>query len=170
MKTGLRQEQGSFLITAAVAAGILAILVVGYLTWVTNEVNLNYRSQGWTQALNLCEAGLELGMAELNYPYRYQGPAYAFQSSSGWVANGSYQYTKSVSSFTNAAGATIGSFSVTVANLNAQCPTITCTGICTAARGPGITRIVKVVVTKPSAIRYALTAKSWIKQNGANAS
>jgi hypothetical protein len=174
MRTSLSQPRwqradGSALMAAAIAAAVLGLMVVSYLTWVTNEYRLSKRSHAWAQALNLCEAGVELGLAELNYPYRYNGPVYSFQSSDGWAANGSYQYTKSVTNVTTATGASVGSFTVTVAGLNTAFPTLTCTGTCTAVRGPSVTRILKVVIKKPSAIRYALTAKSGISQNGGSA-
>src|SRR5437867_6779627 len=157
-------RRGSALVTAAIVAGILAILVAGFLSYVTNEYGLNVRAQAWSQALHLCEAGVDLGLAEMNFPYRMQGPLYSFQSSAGWVANGSYSYTKTVTNITDATGASVGSFTLTVDQLNAKCPILTCTGTCTIARGPSLTRILKVIVTKPSAIRYELRAKSGMSQ------
>jgi len=94
-------------------------MVVSYLTWVTNEYRLSKRSRNWAQALYLAEAGLDVAMAELNFPYRTQGPLYAFQSANGWTAAGPSSYTKSVTGFTNATGAVVGDFSVTVANVGA---------------------------------------------------
>lgn len=52
------RERGSLLLTAAVTAGIIAIIVVGLLTYISNEYCFNLRSHRWNQALNLAEAGV----------------------------------------------------------------------------------------------------------------
>src|SRR6266404_1933506 len=132
MKTRLQQEQGSFLITAAIASGILAILMFAYLTYITNEYSLNNRSQGRTQALDLCESGLELGMAELNFPYQ-SNPSQAFTNANGWTSSGSGIYAKTVSNFTAIGGAGLGTVSVTVSNVGGANPQIQAVGTVTTA-------------------------------------
>ena len=61
-----RQTSGSALISAAVAAGVLTILVAGFVSYMANEYLLNFRSHAWTQALHLSEAAIETGFAEFN--------------------------------------------------------------------------------------------------------
>ena len=56
-----RSQQGSLLITAAVAAAVIAILITGMLTYISNEYRMNLRSHRWTQALYLAEAGWPSG-------------------------------------------------------------------------------------------------------------
>ena len=110
-----RNETGSVLITASVVAAILSLIVVSYLAWVTNEYRLGKRSHAWTQTLNLCEAGIELGMAELNFAYRLD-PSQAFRSSEGW-SSASNNFTKTVENFGDANGHKLGSFSIMVSGV-----------------------------------------------------
>jgi type II secretory pathway component PulK len=81
-----RQTGGSALISAAVAAGVLTILVAGYVSYMANEYLLNFHSHAWTQALHLSEAAIETAFAEFNYQY-FQGGS-GFQSSRGWSGSG----------------------------------------------------------------------------------
>src|SRR5437868_5390440 len=104
-------RRGSTLVTTALAAGVLSILVVGFLSYLSNEYLLNLRSRIWNSALHLSEAGIEVGYAELNYQY-YQGSA-GFTSARGWSTS-SGVYTKTVSNFTDSAGTVIGNFTVTI--------------------------------------------------------
>src|SRR2546426_11695038 len=109
-----RQTHGSTFLTAALFAGVLAILVGGLLQYLTNEYILNQQAHLWNQALHLSEAATEIAFAELNYPY-YQGGS-APQTSRGWTNVSSGTYTKTIPAFTNGAGKVIGSLSVTISN------------------------------------------------------
>src|SRR5438876_8333785 len=97
--TRLHPTHGSTFISAAFFAAILAILVGGVLTYLTNEYSLNQQAHLWNQALHLSEAATEIAFAELNYQY-YQGGA-GFQSSRGWANLGSGAYSKTIPTFTN---------------------------------------------------------------------
>ena len=96
-----RQTTGSALISAAVAAGVLTILVAGFVSYMANEYLLNFRSHAWTQALHLSEAAIEAGFAEFNYQSSQGGNG--FQSSRGWSGS-SGTYTKSVTDFADSTG------------------------------------------------------------------
>ena len=157
-------EDGSALMAAAVAACILGIMVTGFLAWVTNEYRLAQRSNGWTESLFLAEAGLELGCAQLNYPY-LQGSS-AFSTSDGWSADGVGAYQKSVTGFKDSSGKTVGNFSVIVSGLNGANPIIQGVGTATQSQGPATSRAVQIWLKKRGSFPYALAAKEQITMNG----
>jgi len=45
--------RGSVLLSAAVSASVLAILIAGVLAYLSNEYNLNNRAHSWNQAFHL---------------------------------------------------------------------------------------------------------------------
>jgi hypothetical protein len=144
---------------AAVAACVLGIMVTGFLAWVTNEYRLAQRSNMWTESLYLAEAGLELGCAELNF-------GSAFAAADGWSAAGSGAYQKTVNSFKDSSGKTVGSFSVLVSGVGAKNPTIQGVGTATASQGPASSRAVQIWLKKGSSFPFALAAKQQIRMNG----
>jgi hypothetical protein len=159
-----RSERGYSLITAAVAAGVLGILVVGYLSWVTNEYILSQRSHRWTEALDVCEAGAELGMAELNAYYRYDTST-AFLNSRGWSSIGANAYSRTVTNLTDSTGRTVGSVVVTVTGANDLYPVIQAVSTVT----PGgltphtITCGLRVVTQRKSSFRYGFAARRYFE-------
>jgi hypothetical protein len=159
-----QRADGSALMAAAVAACILGIMVTGFLAWVTNEYRLAQRSNGWTESLFLAEAGLELGCAELNYPY-LQGSS-AFSTADGWSADGVGAYQKSVTGFKDSSGKTVGDFSVIVSGLNGANPMIQGSGTATQSQGPATSRAVQIWLKKRGSFPYALAAKEQITMNG----
>ena len=118
----IRPSQGSILVSAAVAAAILSILVAGLLKYFTNEYFLNFRSHAWTQAMHLAEAGVEVGFAELRYQY-YQGGS-GFTTGRGWTDLGGGSYSNRVSNFQDTAGNTIGYLDVIVSGVGTSSPQI----------------------------------------------
>ena len=159
-----QREDGSALMAAAVAACILGIMVTGFLAWVTNEYRLTQRSNSWTQTLFLAEAGLEVGCAEIDYPY-LQGSS-AFSANDGWSAAGSGGYQKIVTDFKDSNGNTVGSFSVLVSGLKGGTPTIQGVGTATQSQGPSTSRAVQIWLKQRSSFPYALAAKEQINMNG----
>jgi hypothetical protein len=169
MKTAPQQYRwhradGSALMAAAVAAGVLGIMVTGYLAWVTNEYRLAKRSHMWTEALYLAEAGLELGCAELNFPHLQGGSA--FSTDNGWTTVGSDAYQKTVTDFKDSSGTTIGNLSVLVSGVNGKNPVIEGVGTATASPGPTASRAVQIWLERRGSFRYALAAKQQVKMNG----
>ncbi len=149
------RNDGYTLMAAAIAAGVLSILVVGYLSWVTNEYRLSQRSDRWNQALYLAEAGVEVGLAEFNFKYR-PSPGSAFSTGSGWTA-ASGSYSKTVSNFTDNAGQVLGTFVVEVNGISMKYPTITCTGTAlNPSGGPTVTRTVRVVLRRNNVYPFGL--------------
>src|SRR5882757_6507082 len=117
MKTRiLKASRGSVLISAAMSAGILGILIAGFLTYLSNEYNLNYRSHRWNQSFHLAEAAVETGIAEFNY-WQYQAGT-GFQSARGWTSLGGNSYSKTVANLADTSGSAVGTFYVKASNIN----------------------------------------------------
>ena len=161
-----RQIGGSALISAAVAAGVLTILVAGFVSYMANEYLLNFRSHAWTQALHLSEAAIETGFAEFNYQY-FQGGS-GFQSARGWSGSGG-TYTKFVTSFADSTGKVLGSYTVTVSGVGSSAPTIQGIGTADVSRGPSaVSRAVKVGLASSSRFPAGITSKNRIDLAGNN--
>ena len=157
-----QRRAGSALMSAAVAAGVLGIMVVSYLAWITNEYRMSVRSHAWSQALSLCEAGVELALAEYNYVY-VKNPGSAFRPSDGWVAGSSTtSVTRKVNNFKDSTGRTVGSFVVTIENLHGKYPIILSTAEATASGKP-VSRSLRVVARSSKYFRFALVAKDKIE-------
>src|SRR6266436_5203797 len=107
----LKATRGSVLVSAAMAACVLAILIAGFLTYLSDEYNLNQRSHRWNQSFHLAEAAVETGIAEYNY-WQYQAGS-GFQSARGWASLGGNSYSKTVANLTDNSGNVVGTFSVT---------------------------------------------------------
>src|SRR5258708_33074082 len=118
MKTRiLHTARGSVLLSAAMSAGILAIVIAGVLTYLSDEYNANFRVHRWNQALHLSEAGVEIGLAELNYQYSQGGSG--FQSARGWTSLGGGNYSKTVTNLTDANGNIVGTLAVIASSIGA---------------------------------------------------
>src|SRR5438045_1042909 len=102
----LSNRDGSTFITAVLAAGVLAIMVAGFLSYLSNEYLLNLRSHVWNSALHLAESGVDVGFSEMNYQY-FQGSS-GFTSARGWTNSAANTYTKTVTGLTDTSGKTIG--------------------------------------------------------------
>lgn len=159
-----KRVDGSALMAAAIAAAVLGIMVVSYLTWVTNEYRFSKRSNLWAEALYLAEAGSELGCAELNFPYRQGGSA--FLTDNGWTMVGGDAYQKTVTGFTDSSGNTIGNLAVLVSGVSGTNPVIRGIGTATAAQGPATSRAIQIWLKKRSSYSRAIVAKRQITMNG----
>src|SRR5712671_1189317 len=94
-RTKLRCQTGSILLTSCIAVAIVAIMIMGMLTYISEEYKLNVRSHKWNQTLNLAEAGVEMAFAEFNN--YYMAGTNAFTSSRGWSDYGGGSYVRYVS-------------------------------------------------------------------------
>lgn len=165
-----RLKRGHMMITAAIASAILAILVAGYLKWVTNEYVLTERSSRYTQALHLCEAGIEVALAELNFAYRHDDPQ-AFGSSNGWKSAGANSYSKTVTGLREAQGRVVGDFTVTVTSVHDKYPVITAMATVTGPLGsPLVSRNLRVVVKRNAVFKYGFVAKTLVEIRSASGS
>jgi hypothetical protein len=136
--------------SAAIAAAVLGIMVVGFLTWVTNEYRLSKRSHAWAQSLDLAESGVELGLAELNLRYFPNGLAGSFTTATGWSNPSGGVYTETVSNFTDNAGNVIGNFTVTVSGVGGNNPTVLGVGTSINLTGTNASRAVSCVTKRAS--------------------
>src|SRR3989442_1088419 len=59
-------QAGSVLVMSLVLAIILGTTLASYLYWVRTQNLLVAESQAWNSALNIAEAGVEEGMAQIN--------------------------------------------------------------------------------------------------------
>jgi len=161
----LRQNDGSAFISAAVTAAILAILVAGLVSYMSNEYLLNYHSHAWTQALHLSEAAVEKGFAEYNYQYTQGGSG--FQSSRGWSgSNGTYTVAMVL---TNSLNQEVGTATATVSGVGSSTPAIQGVGVALVKRGPAtVSRAVKVRLATSSKFPVGLMSKNVINLNGNN--
>lgn len=150
------------------SAGILAILVAGFLSLVSNEYALSRRSHHWQQALHLAEASVEQALAEFNYRYLQGGNG--FQSADGWTGS-SGSYTKSVTNFTDNASRVVGHWTVTISGVGASNPQLVGEGtVVVPNNGSSITRAVRVTLASSSQYPKALVSKTTIAFSGNNAS
>jgi hypothetical protein len=163
-----RSTNGSAITVAAVSAGVLSILVAGFLTYITNEQILNLRSHRWTHALHLAEGASEIGFAEFNYQYFLGGNG--FQSARGWNSLGGGAYSKTVSNLTDTTGRVAGDYTVIVSGVGSSSPHILGVGTCDnpSYGGVSVTRAVKVVLASSSRFPVGLMSKNNINMNGNN--
>lgn len=166
----LNNTRGSALISAAIASGILSIVIASFITFLTNEYILNFRSHRWTQSLHLAEGGIEIAFAELNYPfYRNNSP---FQSAAGWVAGGTAgTYTMTVSNLTSTTGEAVGDVTITVtgATTGSAYPKVQAVGTCkTWPHGPLTSRAILATLAISSQFPVGLMSKNRMDMNGNN--
>jgi hypothetical protein len=166
----LRCSQGSALTAAMVASAVLSIMLAGFMTHISNEYRLNSRSHRWNQAINLAEAAVEIGIAELNFYYlnRHQ---HAFKPPRGWVkvAQSNNTYIKTINNFTDGSGRVLGNLSVTVENVGTLYPKVAGVGTCPSPiGGPTISRAVQVTLKGAGLYPYAFTAKTNITLSGSS--
>jgi hypothetical protein len=158
---------GSALLAASMSAGILAILVAGFLTMVSSEYALSRRSHHWQQALHLAEASVEQALAEFNYRYLQGGNG--FQTDEGWTGSGG-SYSKTVTNFTDNASQIVGHWTVTVSGVGASNPQLIGEGTVVVPHGGDtITRAVRVTLASSSQYPKALVSKTTISFSGNNA-
>src|SRR5579862_9035004 len=168
MKTKHRHSaRGSVLISAAMIAGIFAILIAGFLVYMSNEYNLNVRAHRWNQAFHLAESGVEVGLAEYNYPYTLGSNG--FSSANGWSSSGG-TYTRTVSNLTDTSGNSVGTFSVTASGVGTSNPKFTAIGTVTSGHwgGSSVARAVSVSLASASSslFPFAIVSKSPLSFGG----
>jgi len=156
--------RGSVLLSAAVSAGVLAILVAGFLAYLSSEFNLNNRAHGWNQAFHLAESAAEIGVAEYNYQYSVGGSGVGFQSANGWSGS-SGTYTKTISNLTDTAGNVVGTLKVTASGIGTANPQFRGEGTVTSSNfgGQNLSRAVSVTLANSSSLfPYGLVSKTSI--------
>lgn len=163
----IHRTDGSVLISAAVAASVLAILIGGFLTFISNEYALNLRSHVWTQSLHLAEAGVDVAFAEFNY--YYAKGSNSFTSGRGWSWYGGSDYLRTVSSLHDNNGKNLGAMYSYVHSVGTSSPWVSGYGNCaTTPRGPTVWRRVDVVLKGSYLFPAGMVAKHKIDMNGNN--
>ena len=164
----MKTTRGSVLISAAMAAGVLAILIAGFLTYLSDEYNWNFRSHRWNQSFHLAEAAVETGIAEYNF-WQYQAGT-GFQSARGWTSLGGNSYSKTVANLADNGGNIVGTFYVKASNINTNNPTFQGVGTVTSGNfsGPSIARAVQVSLAPSPMFPLGLMSLTTIDMNGNN--
>jgi hypothetical protein len=162
-----KKEQSSAITVAAVSAAVLAILIAGFLAYLSNEYRFNARSHRWTQALNLAEAGVEMGCAEFNFQYWNGALSQGFTAARGWQAQGGGSYTKTVTNYTDTAGNIVGDINITASGVGSATPQVFAIGTCAApVAGTNLTRAVRVYLKRATSFPYAFMTKTNINYSG----
>src|SRR5215467_8632066 len=85
LRSKRKQESGSVLLVVLCIAIVLGIVAMGYMYLVSTQHRLVARSQSWNTALNVAEAGIEDGMAQLNVSF---GTNYSPSALTNWTLSG----------------------------------------------------------------------------------
>jgi hypothetical protein len=153
----IQKTNGSAMITAVVLAAVLSILVAGYLSSISSQYTLDNRATQWQQSLYLAEAGVELGLEQMNYHYATgNSPFSGWQSLAGGTA-----YSTNVTGLLDLNGDTVGDYSVVVTNVGGTAPIVYATGTAANLHGPSVSRMVWVTTKK--GYPYSFLSKGNIK-------
>jgi Tfp pilus assembly protein PilX len=146
-------NQGSILFVALILALVMCLSLAGYLTVVSGQQRSVARSQRWNASLNLAEAGIEEGLAQVN------GSPNDFSANS-WQVSNSTNYSPGVSRTLIG-----GTYTLFVQGSNN--PTIYATGIVSAPlSGTLMTRTVRVTTQVLPLFNVGLGAVGNINMNG----
>jgi hypothetical protein len=173
-------QRGSVLVAVMVVSAILTLAAGGYLTYLNHEYYLNYRSLHWTQALHLCETGIEDGIQEINFKY-IKGAGFA--SADGWqpiggaviplipLSAGDSGYSKTVTGFTDTNGNVIGDYTIQVINPTGLNPILVSKATVTNhPYGKAVSRMVKCTSAERALFQFAIFSDGMIDLKGNNAS
>ena len=163
----VRQNNGSLILTAAISAAVVVILVGGMLTYVSNEYKLNIRSHKWTQSLALGEAGVDMAFTEFNN--FYSAGSNGFSSSRGWREDDGV-YSRSVDTFLNPQGENVGVIRAEVRRVGSLNPYIFSSGGCklSASSTTYIYRGIECRLANSAQFPAGMVAKGGIDMNGNN--
>jgi hypothetical protein len=159
-----RRHSGSVLLGACIASGVIFIMILGMLTYISNEYRLNVRSHKWTQSLNLAEAGVEIAFAEFNN--YYQMGSNAFASARGWSGSGgTYSYYNA--NFTNSFGQKVGVVYAYVYGVGGASPYLFAYGGCTVVtNNQWVYRAVEANLANSSQFPVGMLARGGIDMKG----
>ncbi len=162
MKLVIHQSKvaGSVLVTTLVLAAILGTTLAGYLYWARTQNLLVAQSQAWNAALAYAEAGIEEGMAQINFTY---GTNYLNSAQANWGGGLlSGYYGPRSHSFSE------GSYSAIIIPASPG-PTIISTGYTMVPYiGRQVSRIVRVTTTTSATFGNAITVRSNLTTKGNN--
>src|SRR5688500_8837791 len=78
-----KSESVGILVATVIFCALVSVVLVAYLSMISSQRKLSFRSQVWNQCIPLCEAGIEEALAHLNYSGTYNNFAI-----NGWVLSG----------------------------------------------------------------------------------
>jgi len=111
MRIAIRSNShGSTIVVVLVIAAVIGLTLAAYLTWISSQNRMAFRSQTWNAALPLVEAGLEEALTHIN------------SSPPTWATNG---FALSGNIYTKQRTLTEGYYIMELST-NTSAPTITC--------------------------------------------
>lgn len=162
MKTafGKNRENGAAVLATTICTFILmSFLVVGYLWMMMEQSKATERSQHWNAALAVAEAGIDEGMAHINYSFGTN----VNLGVDGWTSNATQNYFGPMSrSLSNDVGS---SYSVIISNTMPPVVISTAT-IVDKMNSVPIKRAVQVTTVPVPAFLPGLTVRSNFTLNG----
>ena len=153
MKSMKWKKRGSVLVGTIGIATIGASVIAGYLTMSLNEYKLSQRTSKLQAAMNLAEAGLELGMNSINT-----------KDWTGWTSVGSDGYFRDVTNITFA-DSRVARIRVYVEDYD-DLPILVSEGCTVEPDGSEIFKQVRVDMETSSLFANGMTAKNTINFNG----
>ncbi len=161
-------QSGSVLVITIVLSLVIMIALDGLMILLTTEYRMVTRTAAYGSALYVAEAGVEEGVAMLNY-------GNSNWSANGWSSSGS-SYVKTVNNFSSLNnGSSIGSYSVVLSSITSTNPTVVCTGIVSAvgttvsgASNTNVSRTVEVILSPRAMFQWGLLAQNQIDLQGNN--
>jgi hypothetical protein len=170
MKSMKLKQRGAVLLTAMIFALIVAIALSSYVHMTTTTLKMSHRAFLTSDAMNVCEAGLERGLWVFNQVVTTgAAPATAW---SGWATGASSSdRAQTFNGFALSQGAT-GSVKVYVENYNpattAVIPVIVAEATVVPASGPAIKKVIKAELTRRSLFGKGGVARSGFTFSGTN--
>src|ERR1051326_9033970 len=162
-----RADSGSTLMIALVLAMVIMIALQGLLSYLTSEYRLVHRTYSYENALYLAEAGIEEGVAMVNY------------GADNWSANGcssfaTTNYTKTVNNFTSTTRSSVlGNYAISVFGPTNRNPVLVCTGSVDTAyatmagnNDTNVTRAGRVILGKRAVFQWGMLSQNQINLNG----
>ncbi len=148
------RQDGFVLVTVTLLGSILFAGAVSYMSTISNQTHITRASNNQLSAQSIAEAGIEEAAWELAYNNA------SFSSSDGWAISGSDKI-KTVSSFTDADGNEVGSYTTTVTDWASNTPLISVVGTASAG-GASNTVTIKASMSPRSAYTSAATTHEAI--------
>jgi Tfp pilus assembly protein PilX len=151
-----KHESGSVLLVVLCIAIVLGIVAMGYMYLVSTQHRLVARSQSWNTALNVAEAGIEDGMAQLNVSF---GTNYTPSALTNWTLTGAIYGPRSNT-------IPIGSYSAIIITTN-PFPTIISTGYTAVPfTDRSIKRVIRVDTTNQPMFPTAMAVVTMVDLKG----
>lgn len=160
-------RDGSTLIVTMLLAVAIMIVIEGLLSYLTSEYRMVHRTFSYGNAIYLAEAGIEEGIAGVNY------------GANNWAANGwsslnTTNYTKTTSNFSPAGSSSVvGNYVVNVYGPTNANPVVVCTGIVNAAyasvagsSNTNVSRTIRATLGKRAIFQWGLLSQNQINLNG----